>query len=171
MNGHSFMSGYVSALVRAEACTAPRYAHCFPAAGNYGGGAENADMAFRLLMSTVEWCRGIPYFNELNTNDQWCLMKNSWMDLFTLGAAQFSLAIPAQFLAAVNLYPASHYSGGSDRMLEVCSNVRGYQDRLEKLKMLHLDTAEFSCLKAIILYSSGKTPFTTLLFFFQIHFN
>ncbi|OQV25609.1 Steroid receptor seven-up, isoforms B/C [Hypsibius exemplaris] len=166
--GHSFVGGYITALMRAEAYSQPRYAHCFPA-GSYlsssntnaatnglgGSSGDTSDLAFRLLISTVEWCRGIPYFNELNTNDQWCLIKNSWMDLFTLGAAQFSLTIPAQFLAAINLYPTTPYgSTGSERMQEVCNNVRGFQDRVEKIRMLHLDAAEFSCLKAIVLYAS-----------------
>jgi nuclear receptor subfamily 2 group F member 3 len=163
MNGHSFADGYIGALMRAEAMySGPRYAsaaHCFPAAAsNYIGGVENVtEIASRLLFSSVGWCRGIPFFNDLNANDQWCLVKNSWTDLFILSAAQSGAQlISPQVLAAANLQ--SHYSG-TERLQQVYNSCTAFQDRVEKLKALHLDAAEYSCLKAIVLYSAGKILF------------
>ena len=31
-----------------------------------------------------------------------------------------------------------------------------FQEQVEKLKNLHIDSAEFSCLKAIVLFTPGK---------------
>ena len=165
MAGPSFVGGYISALVRAEPYSQARYAHCFPTgtpAGNYlavaaaGGGAENlADMASRILFTSVGWCRGIPFFNELNASDQWYLVRNSWADLFLLSAAQFGVQLnSSQLLAAVNLQ--SQYAS-ADRLPQIYTGCSAFLDRVEKLRALHLDSAEYSCLKAITLYSAGKT--------------
>ncbi|OQV25608.1 Steroid receptor seven-up, isoforms B/C [Hypsibius exemplaris] len=157
--GHSFVGGYITALMRAEAYSQPRYAHCFPAAGNYLGGVENVtEMASRLLFSSVGWCRGIPFFNDLNASDQWYLVKNSWTDLFILSAAQSGAQlISPQILATANLQ--SQYTG-AERLTQVYNSCTAFQDRVEKLKALHLDGAEYSCLKAITLYSADAPQLT-----------
>lgn len=33
----------------------------------------------------------------------------------------------------------------------------GFQEQVEKLKALHVDSAEYSCLKAIVLFTTGES--------------
>lgn len=46
-------------------------------------------------------------------------------------------------------------------------NIRIFQDQVEKLRNLHVDAAEYACLKAIVLFTSGSEKY----FVFLIHFN
>lgn len=67
------MSELISQLLRAEPYPSSRYGHQY----NQQTGPENAmgidnicELAARLLFSTVEWARNIPYFPELPVSDQ-----------------------------------------------------------------------------------------------------
>lgn len=162
MNGHSFLGSYITALMRAEPYAPPRYA-CLPT-NNYIGGMESIlEMASKLLFSTVEWCRGIPFFHDLTLNDQICLLRNCWSELFILNAAQFALPLSPHILASnLHSHPAAHIavshfgSTGRNDLQLTLDYYRIFQDRVEKLKALHVDGPEYSCLKAIVLYSAGK---------------
>jgi nuclear receptor subfamily 2 group F protein 3 len=39
--------------------------------------------------------------------------------------------------------------------------TRKFQEQVEKFKLMHLDHAEYSCLKAIILFTPGRYKETT----------
>lgn len=67
------MSELISQLLRAEPYPSSRYGHQY----NQQAGPDNAmgidnicELAARLLFSTVEWARNIPYFPELPVSDQ-----------------------------------------------------------------------------------------------------
>lgn len=69
------MSELISQLLRAEPYPSSRYGHQY----NQQAGPDNAmgidnicELAARLLFSTVEWARTIPYFPELPVSDQVC---------------------------------------------------------------------------------------------------
>ena len=36
-------------------------------------------------------------------------------------------------------------------------NIRVFTDQIEKLRNIHVDAAEYSCLKAIVLFTSGMS--------------
>lgn len=42
-------------------------------------------------------------------------------------------------------------------MVTFMDNVRIFQEQVEKYRNLHVDAAEFACLKAIVLFTSGKS--------------
>ena len=44
----------------------------------------------------------------------------------------------------------------ADRVVAFMDNIRTFQDHVEKLKNLQVDSAEYSCLKAIVLFNSGE---------------
>lgn len=44
-------------------------------------------------------------------------------------------------------------------MVSFMDNIRIFQEQVEKLRSLHVDAAEFACLKAIVLFTSGKKVF------------
>jgi hypothetical protein len=122
-------------------------------------GIENiCELAARLLFSAVEWSRNIPFFPDLQVTDQVALLRLSWSELFVLNAAQCSMPLHvAPLLAAAGLHASPM---AADRVVAFMDHIRIFQEQVEKLKSLHVDSAEYSCLKAIVLFSTGKTHFT-----------
>ncbi|CAL8246187.1 unnamed protein product [Lota lota] len=152
---HSYLSGYISLLLRAEPYPTSRYgAQCLQ--NNNGGnilGIENiCELAARMLFSAVEWARNIPFFPDLQVTDQVALLRLAWSELFVLNAAQCSMPVHvAPLLAAAGLH-ASPMS--ADRVVGFMDHIRLFQEQVEKLKALQLDSAEYSCIKAIVLFTS-----------------
>ena len=70
-NNSSYLSTYVMHLVRAEPYQpqTPRYGHCASQHPNNLMGMDNiCELAARLLFSSVEWARSIPYYPDLQVN-------------------------------------------------------------------------------------------------------
>ncbi|KAJ1089613.1 hypothetical protein NDU88_002764 [Pleurodeles waltl] len=63
----------------------------------------------------------------------------------------------APLLTAAGLH-ASPMS--ADRVVAFMDHIRIFQEQVEKLKALHADSAEYSCFKAIVLFTSAL--FTSL---------
>jgi len=59
----------------------------------------------------------------------------------------------APLLAAAGLHASPM---AADRVVAFMDHIRVFQDQVEKLKALRVDSAEYSCLKAIVLFSSGE---------------
>lgn len=118
-------------------------------------GIENiCELAARLLFSAVEWSRNIPFFPDLQVTDQVALLRLGWSELFVLNAAQCSMPLHvAPLLAAAGLHASPM---AADRVVAFMDHIRIFQEQVEKLKALHVDSAEYSCLKAIVLFSSGE---------------
>ncbi|XP_011229685.1 COUP transcription factor 2-like isoform X2 [Ailuropoda melanoleuca] len=149
---HSNLSGYISLLLDAEPYTL------------FGSGSqciqpnkiltlENVgEQAARVLFGAIEWSRKIPFFPDLPMNDQVALLCLTWCDLFMLNWARCSMPLHViPFLAATSLHmsPAS-----SDEMAIFMDHLQIFQEQMEKFKALHVDPAEYSCLKAIALFTS-----------------
>ncbi|XP_067878763.1 nuclear receptor subfamily 2 group F member 1-A-like isoform X1 [Heterodontus francisci] len=148
----SYLSGFISLLLRAEPYPTSRYgSQCMQSSSMMG--VENiCELAARLLFSAVEWARNIPFFPDLQISDQVGLLRLTWSELFVLNAAQCSMPLHvAPLLAAAGLH-ASPMS--AERVVAFMDHIRIFQEQVEKLKLLHLDSAEFSCLKAIVLFTS-----------------
>ena len=160
-----YFSSFVSLLLRAEPELSPfkynphqyhpsYFSHSYFHNNNtYQNGNSNiagiegiCEMAARLLFSAVEWARHIPFFPDLQITDQVALLRLSWSALFVLNAAQCHLPLHTAPLLA-NLH-----MGGERVLLE---QVRLLQEQVHRLKCLHVDSAEFSCLKALVLFCSG----------------
>ena len=148
------LSSYISLLVRAEPCPSTRYPTYAQQPPNLGGIDGVCEFAARLLFSAVEWARNIPGFPELQVTDQVALLRLVWSELFVLNAAQCSMPLHiAPLLAAAGLHASPM---AADRVVAFMDHIRIFQEQVEKLKSLHLDVAEFSCLKAVVLYTTGK---------------
>ena len=152
--GHTpapFLSSYIGQLVRAEPHT--RYNH-----QPHSGVVDNiCEYAAELLFRAVEWARGIPGFPELAVTDQVALLRLVWSELFVLNAAQCNLPlhIPllSPLLAAAGLQASPL---AADRVVAFMDHIRIFQEQVEKLKALHMDLAEFSCMKAVVLFTTGQ---------------
>ena len=118
-------------------------------------GLDNiCEFAARILFSAVEWARNIPGFPELQVTDQVALLRLVWSELFVLNAAQCNMPLHiAPLLAAAGLHASPL---AADRVVAFMDHIRIFQEQVEKLKALHVDAAEFSCMKAIALFTSGN---------------
>jgi hypothetical protein len=132
-----------------------------PSSGGGGNimGIENiCELAARLLFSAVEWARNIPFFPDLQVTDQVALLRLGWSELFVLNAAQCSMPLHvAPLLAAAGLHASPM---AADRVVAFMDHIRIFQEQVEKLKALHVDSAEYSCLKALVLFSSDACGLT-----------
>ncbi|XP_051768664.1 nuclear receptor subfamily 2 group F member 6b [Ctenopharyngodon idella] len=150
------VSELISQLLRAEPYPNSRYgAQCgqhLPGANSSIMGIDNiCELAARLLFSTIEWARNIPYFPDLPVSEQVALLRLSWSELFILNAAQSALPLhTAPLLAAAGFHSSPM---PADRVVSFMDQVRVFQDQVDKLARLQVDSAEYSCLKAIALFS------------------
>ena len=159
VSSSSYLTSYISQLVRAEPHPTNRYAAHIQA-HNMVGIDGICEFAAKLLFSAVEWARNIPGFPELQLTDQVALLRLVWSELFVLNAAQCNMPLHiAPLLAAAGLHASPM---AADRVVAFMDHIRIFQEQVEKLKALHVDAAEFSCMKAIALFTSGNTR-TSLL--------
>jgi len=85
---------------------------------------------------------------------QVALFRLAWSELFILNTAQCSMPLHvAPLLAAAGLHASPM---AADRVVAFMDHIRVFQEHVEKLKALRVDSAEFSCLKAIVLFNSGS---------------
>ena len=61
----------------------------------------------------------------------------------------------APLLAAAGLHAVGPMA--AERVVAFMDHIRNFQEQVEKLKMLHVDSAEYSLMKAIVLFSTGKS--------------
>lgn len=150
------VSELISQLLRAEPYPNSRYgAQCgqqLQGANSSMMGIDNiCELAARLLFSTIEWARNIPYFPDLPVSEQVALLRLSWSELFILNAAQSALPLhTAPLLAAAGFHSSPM---PADRVVSFMDQVRVFQDQVDKLTRLQVDSVEYSCLKAIALFS------------------
>ncbi|KAG5848055.1 hypothetical protein ANANG_G00132770 [Anguilla anguilla] len=146
-------------LLRAEPYPPARYSTQY---GQQGGAVMGIDsiceLAARLLFSTIEWARSIPFFPELPLSEQVALLRLSWSELFILNAAQSALPLHVAPLLAAAGFHASPMS--AERVVSFMDQVRLFQDQVDKLTRLQVDSAEYSCLKAIALFSPDACGLT-----------
>ena len=87
--------------------------------------------------------------------DQVALLRLVWSELFVLNAAQCNMPLHiAPLLAAAGLHASPM---AADRVVAFMDHIRIFQEQVEKLKALHVDAAEYSCMKAIVLFTTGET--------------
>ena len=109
------------------------------------------EQAARLLFMNVRWARNLPIFTALPIRDQMLLLEESWRELFILTAAQYELPIELGHLLS-----STALSSDTERILPLLQDIKLFQDTLTKFKALGVDNTEYSCLKAIILFKTGK---------------
>ncbi|KFD57876.1 hypothetical protein M513_01109 [Trichuris suis] len=152
-NKQAYLSNFVTLLLRAEPYPLARFgAGILQSTSNIMSIDSLSELAARLLFSAVEWARNIPFFPELLVTDQVALLRMTWSELFILNAAQAGLPVHvAPLLAAACLHTSLMTA---ERVVTFMDHIRIFQDQIEKLKALQVDSAEYSCLKAIVLFTT-----------------
>ena len=171
-DAHNYFNNYISHLVRAEPYSflSNRFqSTSTPAAGsssnsNSSTSSENnpnlismdnaCELAASLLFGAVEWARNIPFFRELTLNDQCLLLQVTWNELFLLNASHCNMPIQATQLLILNGIHTNTIE--TEKVQTYLDQTRKFQEQVEKFKLMHLDHAEYSCLKAIILFTPGR---------------
>ena len=166
LNGTTYLSSYISMLIRAEHYTTSRCGQMQMASNNMTGIDNICEVAARILFSAVEWSRNIPSFPELQITDQVALLRLVWSELFVLNASQCNMPLHlAPLLAAAGSGFQTHTNPmAADRVVSYMDHVRIFQEQVEKLKALHVDSAEYNCMKAIVLFTTGMFNFLFFLF-------
>ncbi|XP_060613985.1 COUP transcription factor 2-like [Anolis sagrei] len=159
-NCHAYLTGFISLLLRAEPYPTSRHgAQCLQP-GNIMGIENICELAARLLFSAIEWAKNIPFFPDFQLADQVCLLRMTWSELFVLNAAQCAMPLHvAPLLAAAGLHASPM---PAERVVAFMDHIRVFQEQVEKLKALHVDSAEYSCLKAIVLFTPDAVGLTDL---------
>uniref|UniRef100_A0A674GZ85 Nuclear receptor subfamily 2 group F member 1 n=1 Tax=Taeniopygia guttata TaxID=59729 RepID=A0A674GZ85_TAEGU len=152
LNGHCYLSGYISLLLRAEPYPTSRYGSQCMQPNNIMGIENICELAARLLFSAVEWARNIPFFPDLQITDQVALLRLTWSELFVLNAPSVpcpsmwprswpppaSTPPPCRPTALSPHGPHPHLPGTGGEAEGRCTSIR----------------PEYSCLKAIVLFTS-----------------
>jgi len=162
LNGTTYLSSYISMLLRAEPYTTSRYGQMQMATNNMTSIDNICEFAARLLFSAVEWSRNIPGFPELQATDQVALLKLTWSELFVLNSSQCNMPLhTAPLLAAAGARLHSQTNPmANNQVVSYMDVIRNFQEQVEKLKALHIDSAEFSCMKAIVLFTTDACGLT-----------
>lgn len=148
----SYLSSYTTLLVRAEPYPTSRYGQMEPA--NMVGIDNICEFAARLLFSAVEWSKSIPGFPDLQMTDQIALLRLGWSELFVLNAAQCNMPLHVAPLLAASGLQTNPMS--ADKVVSFMDHIRIFQEQVEKLKSLQVDPAEYACMKAIVLFTTGE---------------
>lgn len=77
------------------------------------------------------------------------LLEEAWSELFLLNAIQWCMPLDVSASPLFNI--SEHMKNGNSS-----SDVRVLADTLMRFKSVHVDPAEFACLKAIVLFRAGK---------------
>uniref|UniRef100_A0A8V1AHH5 Nuclear receptor subfamily 2 group F member 6 n=2 Tax=Gallus gallus TaxID=9031 RepID=A0A8V1AHH5_CHICK len=145
------LSTFISLLLRAEPYPPTRCGTQCLQPGGVLGIESVCELAARLLFSAIEWAKGIPFFPDLQLSDQVALLRVAWSELFVLNAAQCSMPLhAAPLLAAAGLHAAPM---AAERVVAFMDHIRVLQEQVERLRVLHVDAAEYACLKAVALFS------------------
>lgn len=116
------------------------------AAGLYPSSSETVyETSARLLFMAVKWAKNLPSFASLPFRDQVILLEEAWSELFLLNAIQWCM--PLDVGASPLFNPNEHAKNGHST-----TDVRYLADTLIRFKTVHVDPAEFACLKAIVLF-------------------
>jgi hypothetical protein len=119
------------------------------------------ETAVQLLYMSVTWARNIPTFLDLPFRDQAILLEEGWSELFVLSSAQFSLPLDmGPLLSAAGLQVDR---APTDKIVAGMADIRLLQNIVTRFKRLQIDSTEYACLKAIVLFKPGKNLIGGLL--------
>lgn len=160
-------SGFINTLLAAETCMEGcqvpandfdlglefkpiRFQSDFSVSMYYSNPEAVCEAAAKLLFMSVKWARNIPSFMSLPFRDQVILLEEGWRELFLLGASQWSMPLEiAPILSAAGMHVDNT---PPETIVDVMATVRLIQETVNKFKAANVDSTEYACLKAIVLF-------------------
>ncbi|XP_058789155.1 nuclear receptor subfamily 2 group E member 1 [Phymastichus coffea] len=107
-------------------------------------GETIAEQAARLLFMNVTWVRDLNVNSGLCMEDQLTILEASWRELFLLSTAQ----------QAPHLDP-SHLLLPGIQTIPLAVEIARFREVVTSFHSLNLDTQEYDCVRAIVLYKAG----------------
>jgi len=104
------------------------------------------------LFKNVNWIKSVRAFTELPMPDQLLLLEESWKEFFILAMAQYLM--PMNFAQLLFVYESEN--ANREIMGMVTREVHAFQEVLNQLCHLNIDSTEYECLRAISLFR--KSP-------------
>ncbi|PFX22931.1 Photoreceptor-specific nuclear receptor [Stylophora pistillata] len=162
-NTSSFINTLLAAETCMEGCQVPvsdfdlglefkpiRFQSDFSVSLYYSNPEAVCEAAAKLLFMSVKWARNIPSFMSLPFRDQVILLEEGWRELFLLGASQWSMPLEiAPILSAAGMHVDNT---PPETIVDVMATVRLIQETVNKFKAANVDSTEYACLKAIVLF-------------------
>ena len=106
------------------------------------------DAATRLLSVSLRFGRRLPCFRRLPFRDQVILLEEGWKEMLLLDSVFWAFT---QTLGG---------SPGAENDQRRQQEIKKMQEALMPLKTLKLDSSEYACLKAVVLFRTSKLPFS-----------
>lgn len=130
------------------------YAHHNPSASYPLLAVESIrESAAQLLFMNVNFLKSLPPFVQLPMSDQLLLFEESWRELFILAVAEH--LVPINFTQLLIAYELLNNNGEKAKVAEtLVKEIEIFQDILNKIGQLRVDSTEFVYLRAITLYKS-----------------
>lgn len=105
------------------------------------------------LFKNVNWIKSVRAFTELPMPDQLLLLEESWKEFFILAMAQYLM--PMNFAQLLFVYESENTN--REIVALVSREVHVFQDVLNQLCHLSIDSTEYECLRAISLFRSSPS--------------
>lgn len=109
------------------------------------------ESAARLLFMNVNWAKDVSSFTALPLTDQLLLLKETWRELFILGAAYY--LSPLELAPLVSASRLAEYD--KEKATKFLNEVKEFQETLTKISQYSIDTQEFCCLRAMVLFKTA----------------
>lgn len=112
---------------------------------------NTTEVAARLLFMSIHWAKNVRHFAELSHFDQVTLLQENWCKIFVINLVQWAMPFELAPLVAdvVEKTPPGHLD-------LVLHNIGKLNEVVFKLVQLGLNRAEFTLLKALVLFNPGK---------------
>ncbi|XP_041351288.1 nuclear receptor subfamily 2 group E member 1-like [Gigantopelta aegis] len=112
------------------------------------------EMMARLLFTIISWVKQIPAFLMLSQSDQTALLSSSWKELFLLGVVQWGIPVDTRCISADARIKACGF--GVSEESTVMTEVERLSETVSRIREMAIDSTEFTCLKAIVLFKSDS---------------
>ena len=156
---------------------------------------SSADYLLKFLYTVMEWSASVPFFNLIPHDDQIVLLQNCWHELFLVCMAQTKLSSECvkelslnsiigdgcsfanEDISLTNADNDVHSNASSESKTRTAlkanfesskdfkSDLDKFQTQIDKLRSFNLSNDEFSFLKSILIFNSGKNKH---LYFFLL---
>ena len=103
------------------------------------------EWASHLLLMNMRWAKSVPAFTTLKYNDKNILLKESWLELFVLGAAELTLPIDVQLMMA---------TPGLSSSLQ--REIKCFQEIVVKFKQMNVDHMEYAFIRSFLIFKPCK---------------
>ncbi|XP_053945677.1 protein tailless [Anastrepha ludens] len=100
------------------------------------------------LFKNVNWVKSVQAFRELPLHDQFYLLEESWKEFFVLAISQYLM--PVNFQQLLFVYESENTN--RDMVNVVKCEIHLFQEVLNQMCQLHIDSREYECLRAIVLF-------------------